>query len=215
MSRYTLLLAFVTVLSANIGNAYEIPTHHDLSAEAGLQSILGDERRRNQIGFRFPIDSTNQAQIFAGSQGEPISIRDLIANGAMYEDDFPPGPLYHFFDPRTNSPLHINPNDYPSAKASLVDLINAHARTSPDWVVLGQGAPPFDVNPFSFQKVREYFFSALSSRDKMRRDLFTGLVFDSLGRMIHHLQDMAQPQHVRNDNHLSNAAHGPCLRHRP
>src|SRR5690606_8587023 len=28
-----------------------------------------------------------------------------------------------------------------------------------------------------------------------------GMVFQSLGHMAHHIQDMAQPQHVRNERH--------------
>ena len=203
MKHFTSLLLLGPFLWSPWSIAYDLRTHSALSAEAAFRSVLGDEQRRAQIGLRFPINSQKQAQVFAGSNGEPTSIRDLIANGAMYEDDFPPGPLYHFFDPRTNSPLFLNPNDYPGAPVSLVNVINAHTGTSPDWAVLGQGVTPFNVNPYSFPRARQYLLSALSAPDKQTRDLFTGLVFDSLGRMIHHLQDMAQPQHVRNDSHLS------------
>lgn len=203
MSHLKLLLIYTLIRLPTASYAYDVDTHHDLSVAAADQSVLGDDQMRARLGLRYPIVSTSRAQTFLGTRGEPTSVRNLIANGAIYEDDVPPGPIYHFFDPRTNLPLHINPADYPSAKSSYVDFINSHARTSPDWVVLGQGAWPYDVNYYSFPKAREHFLASLTSVDRATRFYRSGLLFDSLGRMIHHIQDMAQPQHVRNDNHLS------------
>jgi hypothetical protein len=37
---------------------------------------------------------------------------------------------------------------------------------------------------------------------KQQRDAASARVFETIGRLIHHVQDMAQPQHVRNDPHL-------------
>jgi hypothetical protein len=197
----TLILALFGLATAS--HAYGVDTHRALSVAAADQSALGDDQIRSQIGLQYPITSTNRAQIFLGTRGEPTSVRNLIANGAIYEDDFPPGPIYHFFDPRTNSPLNINPADYPNANASYVAAINSRTRTSPDWMVLGQGSSPYSVNYASFPKARGQFLAALTSPDRGTRLYRSGLLFDSLGRMIHHIQDMAHPQHVRNDNHLS------------
>jgi hypothetical protein len=197
------LLAGLTVGLADVPYAYDIRTHFDLSGVAAVQSVLGDANFRSQLGLRYPIDSMDRAQIFPGTRGEPTSVRNLIANGAIYEDDFPPGPIYHFFDPRTNLPLRINSADYPTATAWSIDFINSRTRTSPDWVLLGQGSSPYAVNYYSFPKAREYLLAALTSPNRATRLTQSGLLFDSLGRMIHHIQDMAQPQHVRNDNHLS------------
>lgn len=198
-----LILVCVPFALSGASYAYEANTHRDLSFAAADQSVLGDDQLRGRLGLRYPIASTNRAQVFLGTRGEPTSVQNLIGDGSIYEDDLPPGPIYHFFDPRTNLSLHINPADYPSAKAAYVDFINSLTRTSPDWVVLGQGSSPYNVNYYSFPKAREYFLTALTSTDRGTRARENGLLFDSLGRMIHHLQDMAQPQHVRNDSHLS------------
>lgn len=196
-------LVCLFLLAATMSHGYDLDTHHDLSMAAADQSVLGVDQSRAQLGLRYPITSLNRAQIFSGTGDEPTSVRNLIANGAIYEDDFPPGPIYHFFDPRTNLPLHVNPGEYPTAWSIYVDLINSHTRTSPDWVVLGQGSSPYAVNFSSFPKARDYFLASLTSLDRGTRFHYSGVLFDSLGRMIHHIQDMAQPQHVRNDNHLS------------
>lgn len=197
-------LVVAVLLGLSGAEAYEVRTHDILSREAALQSVLGDQEARSRLGLRHPIDFQQADQMFLGSKGVRSSIIDLIGNGAVYEDDFPPGPIYHFFDPRTNLPLHINPADYPSAVAAYVNVLNSKTRTSPDWVVQGQGSFPFSSNDYSFPKARDYFYRGLTSSINEERQGNLGLLFESLGRMIHHIEDMAQPQHVRNDNHLSN-----------
>ena len=180
MNHFKGLVLSLCLLAATFTYGYDLNTHYDISISASDQSVLGIDELRAQLGLRYPISSLNRAQIFPGTRDEPTSVRNLIANGAMYEDDFPPGPIYHFLDPRTNSPLHINFADYPAVSSSYVDFINSHARTSPDWVVLGQGASPYEVNYWSFIKAREYFLASLTSFDRGMRFYYSGLLFDSL-----------------------------------
>jgi hypothetical protein len=49
----------------------------------------------------------------------------------------------------------------------------------------------------------------LTSPTADERKGFFGKTFQTLGQVIHHTQDMAQPQHVRNDAHRD--AIFPCL----
>ncbi len=51
-------------------------------------------------------------------------------------------------------------------------------------------------------------FSALTDSSQNFRLKQFGLMFQSLGQVIHHIQDMAQPQHVRDDKHCD--ALFPC-----
>ena len=57
--------------------------------------------------------------------------------------------------------------------------------------------------------MRRNFFKALTEPAKVDRDAAWGLTFQTLGHVMHHLQDMAQPQHVRGDAHCD--APYPCL----
>jgi hypothetical protein len=192
------------LFGSTYSGAYEVATHRKLSNDAASQSILGvDQQVLYQLGLRRPIDSNEPDQTFLGCFRARKSILDLIVDGSVCEDDFPPGPIYHFFDPRTNVPLHLDPADYPGHEVAVA-FMNSIARTSPDWAVLGQGsAPPFSSHDYSFPKARDYLYGALTSPIPVDRRRQFGLLFDSVGRMIHHIEDMAQPQHVRNDNHLS------------
>ena len=65
---------------------------------------------------------------------------------------------------------------------------------------------------FSFKDARRYFFEALSGtgffgQSASGRAANFGLMFQSLGHVIHHIQDMAQPQHVKNEAHPPKSSH--------
>ncbi len=58
-----------------------------------------------------------------------------------------------------------------------------------------------DEGDWSWQKIRELYYSALiSTTDALRQENFAK-VFRGLGHQIHLVQDAAQPDHVRNDGH--------------
>lgn len=214
-------LLIVTAINLSNADAYEQATHLALAEEAARASLLSDAKARSRIGLRYPIDSNNVEQLYPGSKEPYLSVLRLIRNGADWEDDFPPGPIYHFFNPATGLPLTLNALSYPDVNPLLVFWINSFMGTSPDWVILGNGVPapvfipswgwPWSTNKYSIPKAKDYFFKSLTEPVPTDRKANMGLLFESLGRMTHHLQDMAQPQHVRNDNHLQdNLADWAC-----
>jgi hypothetical protein len=48
---------------------------------------------------------------------------------------------------------------------------------------------------------REYQLKSLTETTKVDREKNAALLFRTLGQVIHLVQDMAQPQHTRNDPH--------------
>src|SRR5207245_9304306 len=50
---------------------------------------------------------------------------------------------------------------------------------------------------------RGHFLAGLTSGSPTDRNEELGLMFQSLGQVIHLIQDVSQPQHVRNDAHLN------------
>jgi hypothetical protein len=84
--------------------------------------------------------------------------------------------------------------------------------SSLDWVLKRDaGTTATGSNHFTYQDAREAFYKALTRRDAggansaadQARDRAEqwAITFQTLGHVVHHLQDMAQPQHVRNDQH--------------
>ena len=204
------LAIVATCFIAGQGTAYERETHEYLSSialdrsaiSAGLfgSSVLSD------IGA--PPAGTLAYTASNGVQNQSIDM--LIRFGANTEDDGIK-PLTHFFDPQYNN--------FQGTALSLgeetfgIPIVLAQ-NTSPDWAIEDAGerfvditdsgitvAGPIDQE-FSYHEARKYFRNALVGSSPDFRLQNMGLMFESLGHVIHHVQDMAQPQHVRNDPHI-------------
>lgn len=156
--------------------AYDPRTHADLSAAAVNQSVLAmDSPLLPDLGLK-PF-SANQ-QFFISSLTGRRTIIQHIRNGANIEDSFIRS-LNHFYNPLTQRSLLGVP--------------------SPSWALEDRG--DIDDQSSSFKGARGYFYHAMTSSDADEREKYFGLTFETLGNVIHHPQDMAQPQHVRDDEH--------------
>lgn len=169
-------------------NSYEIQTHANLSEAAFDQSGLRkDALLLQNLGLK-------SSDTFPNSQNpEPKTMRELIADGARFEDTLSLSrPINHFFNPLNGQGL-----------GGIISLVS---NPSPNWALedKGQisGALGVGNQEFSYRDARQYFYDALTQTDKAKREENFGRTFQSLGQIIHHIQDMAQPQHVRNDIHL-------------
>jgi hypothetical protein len=135
--------------------------------------------------------------------------------------DVSPGlkrPLHHFFDPFNNRPL----------SGGGVGAIDGDIHRNPDWAIgsadsfLRPNTPEMGRrNHFSVFDAREAMFRALTLKwrdsdgsfkdlmltgvDAMTREIwrkaYWATTFRALGDAVHLIQDMAQPQHTRNEAH--------------
>lgn len=167
------------------GMGYEEPTHVDMSREAAKASVLNIET--GALSSLRLKDIEDGSQKFSNSRGDLRTIIELIQDGANFEDTNK-RPLNHFFDPIRNIPLTV-------LGATL-------GRTSPDWAL--EDIASISAQEYSYRDAHDYLFKALSLPTETERKKNFGLTFQTLGQIIHHLQDMAQPQHVRNEQHLDN-----------
>ncbi|MBZ0092500.1 MAG: hypothetical protein K8F27_09800 [Sulfuricellaceae bacterium] len=177
-------LAFLGFL-ANTGivMGYEVDTHEDLSENAATISVLGQGDVLTDLGLQ-PF-STNQT--FPGSDNTTRTINKLFRFGANFEDNASLSrPRNHFYNPLNGQSLTVKG----------IALGNA----SPDWALEDGGN--IGGQDFSLKDAREYLYKALTLSASADREKNFGLTFQTLGMVIHHIQDMAQPQHVRNDPHM-------------
>lgn len=165
----------LTVISTERSALYTDPT---LMFRLGLPPATAQSYTyRGRIGpYRFSVPF-------------PYTVSELIAEGAFEEDDGNK-PLNHFFDPQFNIPLTV---------------FGPRGRTSWEWVT---EPDPIAGQNFSLRDAREYLARALTFNEggpaaaEQERVAARGGLFFSLGAAMHHMQDMHQPQHVRNDDHL-------------
>src|SRR2546427_1105631 len=171
-------------------NAYEIPTHLDLTEAAVDRSVLvTDPAVLNNLGLKGVRDETQQ---FPNSRGALRRILVLFGDGTEFEDSVFPTlrPLRHFYNPLNSQ--------------GLSTLILPIQTSSPDWALAVPDTMP--GQEFSYWNARQYLFDALTKPSETERRNAFGRSFQALGQVMHHLQDMAQPQHVRNDIHCDNLA---------
>jgi hypothetical protein len=189
-------LAFLTVISMVVSMstaqsvwAWEESTHELLTGRAAEVSDL-QTGVLTRLGFENLDTQISRPDLSGGQQSKPI--RDWIKVGARFEDG---GSLIlgnarflnHFHNPLFDMP------DWPNA--GLNDSFFT-GTSSPLW------AQDALANPnWSWPDVRGAFYQALTQQEKYWRDAMFTQVFAGLGNVVHLIQDMAQPAHVRNDAH--------------
>lgn len=175
-------------------HAYNEVSHKQMSEMAFDASVLASQDKLKQLGLIYgPNDVVNQ-KFPVDSATAPLTVRGAVSSGSVFEDS---GfrVVNHFFNPLSNGALSI-------------PLQNA---TSPDWALEDNGLITSTVagsQKYSYRASQGYLLDALVKPTKAERDKNWGLTFQTLGQVIHHLQDMAQPQHVRNDMHLDVSGFG-------
>jgi len=182
-----------------LAEAYEVQTHELLSEAAAGASRLGSPLTLQNLGL-LPLGLANTRQTFPSSKvGNPLTIAELIRFGARWEDDLSKlQALRHFYDPVYERALDVDPGG------------TSNSIKSPDWALedITSYDGPIASQRFSLRDAKTYLYEALTYVDaasvtasQVERRRKFGLTFQSLGHVMHHLQDMAQPQHVRNDPH--------------
>ena len=193
-----LLCLFVFMVCAGSTHAYEQATHEELSEIAFSRSVLMlDPSLYEDLNL-------NASDEFPNSNGLKGVIYQLIQDGAYFEDAILEGELgentggenlrmkHHFYNVQDEGrALDLDPFTLPPLGTKY---------SSTTWALEDQGDIP--RQEFSMKDAYGYFKDALTEQDFTIRSLKWGRTFQSLGHVIHHVQDMAQPQHTRNDAHL-------------
>lgn len=185
------LLLCNILLQAGLVHAYKEPTHAAITKAAANASLVAqDPAVLRNLG----LWSFNRQQV-RGANGALTSIEAIMMYGAVAEDG---GlrPLNHFYNPINGSKLALPVPNY----------------TSPDWSIEDKedisSLPGLGFNQeFSYKDAREYLYQALTEVGSEQRSKKLGATFQALGQVMHHVQDMAQPQHVRADAHLDDYAY--------
>ena len=179
----TLLFVFSAVLNLFLvsqAGAFEVDTHKKLTEAAivTLESTLNTYLTEN-LGLEGGLN----ASVTGGTP------RDLMKKGSIEEDEESlRRVLNHFHEPLFHTGLLWG-------DSAIEWSLKAIGGQSPggDW---------------SWNDAREYYFKALTSETKSDRDKYWGMTFQALGHVMHLIQDMASPAHVRNDDHLSLSGFG-------
>lgn len=161
-------------------------THPELSERAANASVLkrGILRQLGLLEERTTRIIDPSGNIIVRVDRAPAIER--IRDGAKFEDagNLFTGRFYnHFHNPLRPSNLAGLDTLFFSGQSSL--LWAQDTVTNPDW---------------SWRTIRQAYYDALTTTGGDREARF-GQAFEGVGHLIHLVQDMAQPAHVRNDAH--------------
>ncbi|MCX6937070.1 MAG: hypothetical protein NTU80_04115 [Verrucomicrobia bacterium] len=127
----------------------------------------------------------------------PWTLKEWMVAGAVDEDAPDLRCLGHFYNP-------LKPNH------ALSDPLTLGAPDSFSWAK-GENNKYVTANEESWAKARKYYYDALTLANQEQRDASLAHTFYALGKICHLLQDLSQPEHVRNDAHMVNGAETPIL----
>jgi hypothetical protein len=202
------LCLFLQIVIASAAQAYDRRTHgllteHAFDASPAVRQYLRD------VGLHpsdvFDVAAVTSPRLLADLVNDGTA-RSWMAEGSIREDDYhtslptlgcepprnPPSAIdrvrHHFFDPDSLRGLRVGP----------VTI----GFPAPAWALGEQGrGSGSEENRFSVLDARLYQLRSLIESTPDERERQIALLFRSLGQVMHILEDMAQPQHTRNDMH--------------
>jgi hypothetical protein len=127
-----------------------------------------------------------------------VTASELVVDGSIWEDGsgIDAGgsrSLNHFYDPTTKQGLSI--------VAGVVSGL-----PSKTWASISNAVNPGLIgggfNQYAWQNARAYQSNSIVSYSSSDRDQQAAFMFRSIGQVVHLLEDTAQPQHARNEQHL-------------
>jgi hypothetical protein len=154
--------------------AYARPLHRKMTSSA-----LKLAAQQNNFFDRLGISASS---MFGPDSSDTAEF--FAAEGSEHEDDYG-RMLNHFFDPAHGTAL----------KAPSYVCFTLGARAD-NWALDGL------LNPWSIADARSWVRTAVVGPTPEQRSLGYRMLFTNLGHVVHLIQDMAQPEHTRNDQHL-------------
>jgi hypothetical protein len=207
-----LIIMMFLFMNAAATSAYEVRTHGEITrralelstATAVYLRALGVDTKK-----KFAFETRTRPEELAEFDNDGTAL-GWMTEGAIREDDYvfhsmfaamgcrtPRNPVseldrprHHFFDVQRSG-------------QGLTVLGQSLGLPAPDWALgtAGRGPGP-DQNQFSLADARDYQLWSLTAETRAERERNTARLFRALGQVAHVLEDMAQPQHTRNDPHL-------------
>ena len=192
---YSLLFLFISINAFGWGGI----THKKLTKYSWQKS---DKLGNAMFLLRLNFDKGMLNERLSDTNEEK-TLDEWLQYGAEHEDDTddPTG----YIPDRSNSHFHNPLKEW--TEAGLTDIVNGSSA-----ILWAQNGPLQDKTSDkqgdrSWNKAREYYYKALIEVQypNWRRNFFAEM-FKILGHQVHLLQDMAVPDHVRNDTHVLNSA---------
>jgi hypothetical protein len=202
MNRFLLILTLTAAIVRPL-YAYDAEvTHRQMTIVATEKSVLyTDPSIMKNLGLFASPEFRYYARTGMVRTGtKDFKLSEFLAEGSVEQDSPVTRVRHHFYDPVNDRPLSLG-----CVPVIGCALIPGHR----SWEYMLEENGEIFGQANSLNDARFYLHYGLTYKtadpitDEAQRDLALSMMLRSLGHVMHHMQDMAQPQHVRNDQHLS------------
>jgi hypothetical protein len=176
----TIVCLLIAPLTVGSGWAYEEPLHKKMTRRA-FDLALASNDFLTAIGI---VDGSARTEA-----------EEQCALGAEQEDGRP-RPVNHFFDPVNGVPLMV------TTLGGAVRCFPIGLRADVFALRDVPAVLPPGLNSHRLSQIQEHYYQGLAAASAADRRENGRQLFVSLGHLMHLVQDMAQPEHTRNDQHL-------------
>lgn len=189
---------FILFLCVSITSAYDKLTHSKITKEAYNASVP-KSGYLNSIGIseEDTFDTSNiTIKIIDPETGKAINDGTPLGwlrEGSILEDEYTIIPWLMRFQNHFYNPLDGSGLDFTTLGVRVTGY------PAPNWGL--EDVPAYPEQLFSIKDAREYLYKGLTATTKAEREKNIALTFRTLGHVVHLIEDMAQPQHTRNDPH--------------
>jgi len=164
--------------------AYEVAATHPAITEFAVnKSKLVTEPLLPNVGI-----SSSQVYITLSGPNNDIKrfyFEELIKKGVIEEDNGT-RPIQHFYNAVDDKGITVLGHTYTA---------------SPDYIL--EDKEQIAGQYYSYDDAKRYYYDAMTDIRDGSRFADYATMFQSLGHVIHHIQDMAQPEHARVDYHYT------------
>lgn len=179
------IIFLVTTFTAATASGYPEKTHQKMTELAYKASIMDQYPVRDAMLLSgYSLGGNPPPWYVVDYDGERLAPGAATALGALQEDAKFPYLRFtrHFYNVQQGgAPLWIVEEN------------------SPTWAL--EADDDIFVQKYSYRDFKDYLWNALLEEDFDERSHQFYLAFRSLGHVLHHVEDMGQPQHVRGDVH--------------
>ena len=129
--------------------------------------------------------------------------RTWIEDGAELEDK---GSKLQYITGTARSLNHFHKPTKSLADAGLTDFTVYNLMSAILWAQDGAAQSDKPEGDWSWQTIRENYYKNLVATDEAMEEQNLALLLRGLGHQMHLIQDMSQPEHVRNNTHIPDGA---------
>jgi len=207
---YTLALLYMLFFAMPCYSYQETITHPNMSELATKNSQLG-ATLTSQLSLTSGLDTIIPTVVGEVTSGSSKTIREWLLLGSEEEDDPMCRASNHFHNPLNSKPWENSYlMDWPQTFGSYCSGGWGNRYSNIVWATGFSSPAPYGdkmaaPNPWAWDSARTYYELAFKAGTVAEREQYLADTFLSLGHILHLLQDMAVPAHVRSDfmSHLS------------